>query len=203
MRPRTLSAFKLAPVFTLFGSLPAHAHPGHYHPPTEVDEFDSESFMSAVAHPFTGLDHLMVAVAIGALAFLMGKRLGAAFSALFMGALAIGFMTGKAGLALPMLEQGLALSVLAVGSLLISNQKASSFISFGIAAVIGFWHGNAHGLEMSNAMLGVGLGLGTVSALLIGVGTAQAMTLLSPKAVRYAGGAVAITGVVLCAVRLA
>ena len=69
--------------------------------------------------------------------------------------------------------------------------------------MIGFWHGNAHGLEMSNMMLGVGLGLGTVSALLIGVGTAQAMTLLSSKAVHYAGGAVAITGLVLCAVRLA
>jgi urease accessory protein len=202
MRPRTLSAFKLAHVFTLFGSLAAHAHPGHYHPPTEVDEFDSESFMSAIAHPFTGLDHLVVALAIGALAFLMGKRLGAAFSALFMSALAMGFFAGKAGLVMPMLEQGLALSVFGVGSMLI-NQKMGSVSRFGIAAMIGILHGNAHGLEMSNTMLGLGLGLGTVSALLIGVGTAQAMTLISSKAVRYAGGAVAITGLVLCAVRLA
>ncbi len=203
MRSRTLSAFKLAPVLTLCGTLAAHAHPGHYHPPQEVDEFDTESFMSAVTHPFTGLDHLMVALAIGALAYLMGKRLGTMLSALFMGALALGFIVGKAGLSVPMLEQGLALSVFGVGALLIAHQKAGSMICFSIATVIGFWHGNAHGVEMSNTILGLGLGLGTMSAVLLGVGAAQMMTLHSSKAVRYAGVAVAITGLVLCMARFA
>lgn len=201
MRPRTPSFFKLTSAVTLCSTLAAHAHPGHYHPPQEVDEFDTESLMSAVTHPFTGVDHLLVALAVGAVAFMMGKRLGFMLSLLFLSSLALGFASAKLAVAMPMVEQGLALSVLAAGILLMPRQRVSSLTSFCVVALIGFWHGNAHGLEMGQASLGAALVLGSGTALMLGVGSARLMMIRSPLAVRCAGVAVAIVGMVLCAVR--
>jgi urease accessory protein len=181
---------------------PVEAHPGHYHPPEEVDEFADEAFMQGVKHPFTGLDHLLAALAVGALAVGMGRQQGAAAAGLFFGAMAFGYAAGHEGYALPMLEQGLALAVLAVGVLLMLQQRTTMWMKWGVLAVIGLWNGGAHGLEAANAVYGVGLlsGMATIAAL--GAGGAMLMAGLLPAAPRYAGAAMALTGAVLVVSRL-
>ena len=66
----------LVVIIALGFSAEAWAHPGHPHPVEEVDEFDDEAFMSALVHPFTGLDHLVVMLAVGAASFLSRRLLG-------------------------------------------------------------------------------------------------------------------------------
>ncbi|HSJ00902.1 MAG TPA: HupE/UreJ family protein [Verrucomicrobium sp.] len=175
------------------------AHPGHYHPEgDQVDEFDVESFFSAVAHPFTGLDHMVAAVAVGFLAFTMGRRMGLALSALFLGMLAVGSAVGRAGLGVPMLEQGLALSVVGLGLMLMFYKSSGSALRLAIVAAMGFWHGNAHGLENAGGLFAMGLWLGTL--LVVGCGTLLALpaSRLTAQPHRFAGAAVAIAGAAFC-----
>jgi urease accessory protein len=60
-----ISKFTLAASLILLASAPALAHPGHGTEP---------SFMSGFLHPLSGIDHILAAVATGALAFLLGFR---------------------------------------------------------------------------------------------------------------------------------
>ena len=57
----------LAAVFGLLvlGAGPALAHPGH---------FADDSFSAGIAHPFGGLDHIAVMIAVGLWAALKGGR---------------------------------------------------------------------------------------------------------------------------------
>ena len=203
MRHRQLSVTIAASIVMLLGTVVAHAHPGHYHPPQEVDEFEQESFTSAVTHPFTGLDHLTAALAVGGLAISLGRRSGSALAASFAGSLALGAVLGQAGSTMPMIEQGLAVSVIAAGALLMFASRTSSAMRLAIVAAMGFWHGNAHGSEMSGAMSCVGLLLGTATAVALGAACTRLITARLPVAARYAGGAVAAIGLVLCVARLA
>jgi urease accessory protein len=183
----------------------AHAHPGHPHPFDEVDEFESPAadFAQAMLHPFTGLDHLLAALAVGCLAFVMGRKLGALASAMFLGCLALGWAMAKLGMALPMMEQGLALSVVGAGLLLVMQSKVSQTFRVAIVAALGFWHGSAHGTELSSVSAALGLLSGTSVALMFGSMLALASTKLSPSAIKYAGAAAAVAGIVMVAQRVA
>ncbi len=203
MISRWLSLSCLVAILLGFTSVTSQAHPGHYHPEQDVDEFEQESFVTAVKHPFTGLDHLLAAVAAGSLAFAAGRKRGFGLAGGFIGAMAVGYLVGRSGFTLPMLEQGLALSVLAGGILLMMTQRASLVMQLGVLGVIGFWNGNAHGLEAPHAMFGLGLCVGSALLVIAGAGAAKALTMLSPQATRYAGATMAITGLALCAMRLA
>lgn len=179
------------------------AHPGHDHPFEELDEFDVPDAAHALLHPFTGLDHLLAALTIGVLAFVLGRRLGGLLSLCFLGSLAMGWALAKIGLNVPMLEQGIALSVLAAGLLILFRTPASNEIRFAAVAAMGLWHGGAHGVEMPATTSALGLLLGT--ALLIGSGSALATlgTRRLPGFARAAGATVAFAGVILVALRLA
>lgn len=176
------------------------AHPGHYHPEgDQVDEFDAESFFSAVAHPFTGLDHMVAALAVGFLAYAMGRRLGLALAASFLGMLAVGSAVGRAGLGVPFLEQGLALSVLGLGVMLMLYKNSSQTLRLGIVAAMGFWHGNAHGLENAGGLFSMGLWLGTLLVVGLGALIALPFARITASPWRYAGLAVGTAGCVFCA----
>ncbi|QIF01249.1 HupE/UreJ family protein [Roseimicrobium sp. ORNL1] len=195
-------ALPLAP-FLLATS--AYAHPGHPHPFEEVDEFESPAadFAQAVLHPFSGLDHLLAAVMVGCLVYMMGRKLGAVASAMFIGSLTLGWAIAKVGMALPMMEQGLALSVVAAGLMLVMYAKASNAVCFGVIAALGFWHGSAHGMEMASVAPAAGLIAGTGVAMMLGSMVAMVSTKLSPSAIKYAGAAAAVAGVVMVAQRVA
>lgn len=196
---------KTLPLAPLLLATVAYAHPGHPHPFEEVDEFESPAadFAQAVLHPFSGVDHLLAALAVGCLAYMMGRKLGAVAAAMFMGCLALGWGMAKLGMALPMMDQGLALSVVAAGLVLVMYARASQVVRFGVIAALGFWHGSAHGVEMASVVPAAGLMVGTGLAVMLGSMVALVSTRLSPSAIKYAGAAAAVAGVVMVAQRVA
>ena len=103
---------------------------------------------------------------------------------------------------MPLLEQGLAMSVIAAGAMLMLATRPNSLLRLAIVAAIGFWHGNAHGSEMSAATAGIGLVLGTLAAVALGAALTRLITTRAPMAARYAGAAVTLVGLVLCVLRL-
>ena len=87
--------------------LPALAHTG-------IGPVDG--FTAGFAHPLGGLDHLMAMLGIGLWAGLLGGRATWALPAAFLGAMALGGALGMAGLGLPMVEAGIAASVIVLGA---------------------------------------------------------------------------------------
>lgn len=131
---RRLAGSKL--LLAALAPAPALAHPGH--------EF-SPDLVAGFMHPLTGLDHMLMIVAVGAWAALLapsGRIVVAACLALFVG---IGAMLPASGSA--MLEAAIALTVVGAGILLAAGRKwplwATGMIAAGFAAI----HGMAHGAE--------------------------------------------------------
>lgn len=183
----------LAALLILFSCAEARAHPGHEHPGEEVDEFDVEAFFAAAAHPFTGLDHLLTMLAVGALA--CGRRLGPGIA--FGGAVGAGFVTGLASP--PWL---LAVSLVLAGWFLWKGPPLAKTWIWGAVATIGFLHGGAHASGMSGLAPGMGLCAGTMAGVCLGGAAALGLRALSPVALRFAGASLAIIGVFLTVARL-
>lgn len=83
----------------------AFAHAGH----------DHSGVMAGLAHPVFGLDHLLAMLAVGMWA---AQQFGAARWALpltFVGSMLVGGLLGFNGLEIPLMETGIAASVLAFG----------------------------------------------------------------------------------------
>lgn len=186
--PVVLSAL----LFVLFPFEEAWAHPGHPHPPEEVDEFDKEAFLSAVVHPFTGVDHLLAMLVAGALA--AGGRRGVGIA--FAGAAGLGFASGMA--APPWI---LALPLVFAGCFLWKLPPVAKAWVWGAVVMTGFLHGGAHADGMSGLAAGLGLFAGTMAGVCIG-GAAAALKALPPVVVRVTGASVAAIGVLLTVARL-
>ncbi len=180
----------------------AQAHPGHPHPFDEVDEFDIPDVAEAFMHPFTGLDHLVAALAVGVLVWMVGRKLGGLVAASFLGAMAIGWGASRAGFHVPMLEQGIALTIAAVGIVVMMQSKVSNLVRMAVVAAMGFWHGGAHGVEMPAVAPALGLLFGTGLAVALGAAVTAMSSRLTPAFARYAGAAAAVVGLVLVVQRL-
>src|ERR1700753_2320994 len=86
----------------------ASAHPGHT--PTT-------GFAAGVTHPFSGIDHILAMIAVGICAAQVGGRTLGLLPAAFIGAMVAGGWMALGGAAVPMVEQGIAVSVLLLGLL--------------------------------------------------------------------------------------
>ena len=162
--PARLRALPPAAALLLtLAALPARAHGG--------DELSS-GFLAAVAHPWTGADHLFATVAAGLLAVHLGGRAGAAVLGAFLAGLLAGAAMGAAGWGGSPVEALLGLSVAGLGLLLClpaaRGRALGALAAFAFAAV----HGHAHQLEG---------GMGPLSAPMAGL-------LLSSGALLLLGG---------------
>lgn len=116
----------------------AFAHPGH----------DHAGVMSGLAHPLFGLDHLLAMLAVGLWA---AQQQGAARWALpltFVATMLFGGLLGFAGIEMPLMETGIAGSVLALGLLVALAVRPPVAIAAGLTALFAASHGVAHGLEL-------------------------------------------------------
>lgn len=186
MKPMNYSRTIVLTVLCLFAGT-AYAHPGH--PPT--------GFAGGFAHPFLGVDHLFAMIAVGLWAAQQGGRALWAVPAAFAGAVGMGGLLAWTGVALPHVETAIALSVLLLGLLVATQQRASVIVGMGVASVFALFHGYAHGMEMPQATSPVLYALGFVlaTACLHGVGIAGG--LLGRRAMRMAGIGIAATGAAL------
>ena len=116
----------------------AQAHTGH----------GTHSLMEGLVHPF-GLDHLLAMVAVGVWS-VSALPQGKAWQgpAAFLAALVVSAALGAAGVTLPFLEQGVALSVVLFGALLVlARRPVPASLGLGLVAAAASLHGLAHGAE--------------------------------------------------------
>ena len=173
----------------------AQAHPGlpgHTH-----------GFASGLAHPLTGLDHILAMVAVGIWAAQRGGRSLWAVPLAFVSVMALGGMFGMMGGALPFEETGIAMSVLILGILIAASVRLPLPAGVLIVGLFALFHGCAHGAEMpatsSGLAYGMGFMLATAGLHLGGISLGLiARRHGSPQLVRYTGGAIAVCGIYLC-----
>ncbi|TDO97325.1 MULTISPECIES: HupE/UreJ family protein [Marinomonas] len=171
----------------------ALAHAGHEH---------VSSFMSGLMHPMGGLDHLLAMVAVGLWAAAMGGRALWAVPAAFVIAMVLGGSMAVSGLNLPFVEQGILLSVVVLGTLVLGAKRLPVVACAAIAGAFAMFHGAAHGAEMPMTANGIqyaiGFALATTALHLVGVGLGQLATRFgTPVVTRISGSVIALAGVVL------
>ncbi len=174
----------------------AQAHTGH----------GTESLAAGLAHPFTGLDHLLAMVAVGlwsAVALPAGRR---AFGPLaFVGAMLAGALLAVGGNGLPWVEPGIAASVVLLGAMLLVRERLGSTSGLLLVASSGLLHGHAHGAEfaLGTSFAAYACGFVIATALLHGVGLAAGQRLAQAQAWawRTLGALVGLAGLGLIATR--
>lgn len=181
----------------LIAAGPAFAHTGH----------GADGAFAGFAHPFLGLDHLLAMVALGVWASWLGtadRRAIWAAPAAFVAAMALGGALGMAGIAPPIVEIGIAGSVLLLGALLLAARHLNLGAAAATAGVFALFHGAAHGLELPAGVSPwlYSAGFLVATAALHGVGVmlgAAARRFGGTFGVRAVGGAVALGGLALVA----
>lgn len=129
-------------------SKPAMAH--HVTGSRIPDNF-SEGFLSGLAHPIIGLDHLAFVIAIGLLS--AGRVRGVWIPVFFLLAALAGAGIYLLKVSLPTTEVAISLSVLTLGIVLVLGKQASLPVLAAIAAISGVFHGYAYG----EAIVGAGM----------------------------------------------
>lgn len=187
-----LRNFTLATPLLLSPAL-AFAHAGH----------DHAGVLSGIAHPLLGIDHLLAMLAVGLWA---AQQRGAARWALplaFVATLLLGGLAGFAGFRLPLMETGIAGSLLALGLLVALAVRPPLAVAAGLTALFAISHGIAHGLELPPlaSPWGYATGFVAATAALHGLGYLLVRTLPQAAAplVRLAGAAAALGGAWLLA----
>jgi urease accessory protein len=170
----------------------AHAHPGHAGHEGDIGW--------GLAHPFTGLDHLLAALAVGLLA---GLRTGASRLlplVIFLGTVALGMAGGHISGVFTGLETALAVTVLFFGFSLAGGFRMSGPLACSVAAACAFVHGWAHGVEApatGSAVALLGVVLGTAAICAIGVGAASVLRAKHTQLVRGIGAATTVIAAVM------
>ncbi len=159
------------------------------------------------AHPMTGLDHILAMVMVGVLAFQIGGRATWLLPATFVLVMAVGGALGMAGVNLPFVELGIALSVVVLGSVVALNIKAPVAAAMALVGFFAIFHGHAHGSEMPENAAGLAYALGFMTAtamlhiagLALGFAIGRGGERSGFLATRVAGGIATIAGVGLLA----
>ena len=173
----------------------AHAHT------TGLPHMD---LLTGVEHPFSGLDHILAMVAVGLWAAQLGGRALWLVPLTFVLTMAAGGALGFLGIPLPMVELGIAGSVVVLGVLVALASRLPLAVSMALVGLFALFHGYAHGAEMaaeSSALwYGLGFMLATATLHALGIGMALAAGRGVPaRLVRVGGAAIAASGMLLLA----
>jgi len=148
-------------------------------------------------HPITGPDHVLAMVAVGIVAALAhDRRVAWGVPAAFLGGMVLGGAAGMAGISVPAVEVGIALSIVALGLLVASGRRVPAIPMLAIAAVFGAVHGHAHGAEAPDAAspLAYVAGFVLATALLHGTGVVAGTQFRRVRALQVVGGTALAAG---------
>ena len=166
---------------------------------------DTSGFAHGFLHPVSGIDHVLAMVAVGLFAAQLGGRALWLVPAAFVGTMALGGVLGLAGVALPFVEIGIALSVVVLGLAIASGWNHSLVVAMALVGFFAVFHGHAHGAEMPETASGLlyGLGFLLATATLHGAGVGFGLLLgrigeVSGRQItKVTGGAMALVGVAI------
>lgn len=142
----------------------AWAHPGHA---------ADAGLLSGIAHPFSGLDHLLAMLAVGIWAAQRGGRALWAWPVAFVALMSGGWAATLSGVTLPYIEQGIVASLLVFGLLIASATRLPVLAGAMVVGAFALFHGAAHGVEMpqgSPALYMAGFALSTALLHAMGLG---------------------------------
>jgi urease accessory protein len=108
-------------------------------------------FSGGFAHPLTGPDHFLAMLAVGIWSAQMGGRSVWTLPVAFPLIMAAGGVAGMAGLPLPGVEAGIAVSVLVLGLAIAAVWRPVDPVPLILVAVFAVFHGYAHGAELPAA----------------------------------------------------
>ncbi|WP_416068654.1 HupE/UreJ family protein (plasmid) [Rhizobium sp. YTUHZ045] len=170
----------------------AHAHVGLH----------SDGTLAGLAHPFSGLDHMLAMVAVGFWASTLGGRARWIVPLAFVAVMAVGGILGIQGAALPMIETAIALTVAVLGLLVAFEVKVPTPVAAAIVGIAALFHGQAHGAELPAMANATGYVAGFLAATIalhgLGIGLASLRFGRASQIVaRIAGAAVALAGAAL------
>lgn len=106
------------------------------------------SLFSGLLHPLTGIDHLLVLLAVGLLAAKQGGKALWAFPAVFFALMVAGALLNTVAVAIPFVESLIALSLVAFGLLLAFHQTQRAKLLFLGASFFALFHGYVHAAEI-------------------------------------------------------
>ncbi|GLK79822.1 HupE/UreJ family protein [Methylopila turkensis] len=189
LRLAVVTAATLAPALA-FAHVGAGAHGGFAH---------------GFEHPLGGLDHVLAMVMVGVFAYQLGGRAVWAVPATFVLVMAGGGALGAAGINMPFVETGIALSIVVLGAVVAFGVRAPVAAAMGLVGLFAIFHGYAHGAEMpasaGGAAYAAGFMLATALLHAAGVGFGFAIGRIAERrgdlVTRAAGGAAALAGVAI------
>jgi urease accessory protein len=162
----------------------------------------AHDLLHGLAHPLTGLDHILAMFAVGLWAAQRGCRAIWFVPLTFVCVMSLGGALGMSGTSLPFVEQGIVLSVIILGVLVAAAVRLPLPVSAGIVGLFALVHGYAHGAEIPSSASGLSYALGFAAAttLLHAAGISFGLAMQrghTTRLVRYAGVAIAVCGLYL------
>lgn len=160
---------------------------------------EAAGLVAGLAHPVSGLDHVLAMVAVG----LWGAQLGPPaiwlLPVAFPMVMALGGALGLVGVHLPGVEVGIALSALGLGAAVLFEAKPKLAAAAALVGFFAIFHGHAHGTELPSGANGLLYSIGFVVAtgLLHAAGIGIGMIHRWPAgrmALRWTGALVALAG---------
>jgi urease accessory protein len=125
---------------------------------------DTSGFVHGFGHPISGLDHILAMVMVGMFAWQLGGRALWLVPTTFVLIMAVGGALGIAGIGVPFVEIGIALSVVVLGAIVAFNVKAPVAAAMGLVGLFAIFHGHAHGAEIPEDAGGVAYAAGFMIA---------------------------------------
>lgn len=144
-------------------------------------------FTQGFLHPFHGLDHLLALVGLGVWSGQLGRPHAWRLAVAFMIAVTAGFAVGSSSFALPLVDLGIAGSVLLLGLLVLFKVACRPGTAVVLAALFGIVHGHAHGTELLAAAAPSFYVAGFLATMAVLYGTGVASALMAPAVARRAG----------------
>jgi urease accessory protein len=185
----------LALALLLCMSLPAWAHGDH----GDAAPLGGGSFMTGFLHPFTGWDHVTAMVGVGLWGAFLGRPAIWVLPIVFPLVMAFGGFLALAGVPLPGIEVGIALSALVLGVMVAAAARPPLWVAAVIVGGFAIFHGYAHGTELPGAAdpLLFSLGFVLATGIMHAGGIAFGSLVRWPAgrlAVRAGGGLIGLAG---------
>lgn len=159
-------------------------------------------FSHGFAHPLSGLDHEIAMFAVGLFAAHLGGRALWLVPGSFVLMMAAGGALGIAGVDIPLVEAGIAVSVIVLGLLVAMQVRMPVAAAMAVVAFFAIFHGHAHGAEMPATASGLSYALGFMLAtgllhalgVFAGLGLGRLAAMTSRRVAQVGGGVMALLG---------
>ncbi|WP_416798064.1 HupE/UreJ family protein [Ciceribacter azotifigens] len=108
-------------------------------------------FLHGFEHPLSGVDHMLAMFCVGLWGAQMGGRAVWSLPIAFPLIMVAGGMMGIAGVPLPAVESGIALSIIVLGASIALLWRPPEWLALAVIGIFAIFHGYAHGAELPNA----------------------------------------------------